>query len=352
LLTSRGDREGAEKALQKAVTIQRAAIRLKPDDTAAHLNLGAVLCDGAHDYTAAITEFRQVIRLQPDIAMAHHNLGVALRHQGKLDEVIAAFRAAIQLQPDFAGPHHSLGCILGDQKHEHAAAAAEFREVIRLQPENASAHANLGFALAQQGKMAEAITECREAIRLKPDDAQAYLNLHAVLQNLGKLDEAIAAYRAAIRLKPDYGEFHNGLAWALVLSPKRLQREYDEGLVHARKAVEQAPQHGGFANTLALAEYRLGHWAESIAAAKRSIELLKDVDASNWFFLAMAHGQKGNKDEARKWFDKAVAWTKEKAPKNDEFRQFWREAAELLGQQGPDTAGTGSPSAPTVEKPH
>jgi len=62
-------------------------------------------------------------------------------------------------------------------------------------------------------------------------------------------------------------------------------------------------------------------------------------DASDWFFLAMEHWHKGDKDEARKWFDKAVAWTKEKAPKNDKLRGFWKEAAELPGLPGPDAAG-------------
>ena len=137
------------------------------------------------------------------------------------------------------------------------------------------------------------------------------------------------------------------MAWALVLSRKRPQGEYDEGLVHARKAVELAKKDENCYNTLALAEYRSGHWAESLAASERSMELRKGGDAYNWFFQAMARWQKGDKDEARKWFDKAVVWTKANDPKNVELRQFWTEAAELLGQPGPT-----SPAAPAAEKPH
>ena len=55
-------------------------------------------------------------------------------------------------------------------------------------------------------------------------------------------------------------------------------------------------------NTLALAEYRVGHWNESIAAAEHSMALREGGSASDWFFLAMAHWQKGEKGEARKWF--------------------------------------------------
>ena len=56
----------------------------------------------------------------------------------------------------------------------------------------------------------------------------------------------------------------------------------------------------------------------------------------------MAYVQKGEKNEARKWFDKAVAWTKEKDPKNVELLQFWKEAAELLSQPGPTAASAGA----------
>jgi Flp pilus assembly protein TadD len=199
LLTERGDRAGAEKALQKAVTIQREAIRHKPDDAAAHISLGTVLCDGAHDYAAAIAEFRQAIRLLPDSEEAHHNLGWALMGQGKLEEAIAEFRQAIRLLPDSARAHDGLGFALTSQR-KLVEAIAELRAAIRLQPGSASAHFNLGFALcevAHDYPAAEAAF--REAVRLQPDNHTAHHNLGIALRRQGKLDEAVAEYREAIR---------------------------------------------------------------------------------------------------------------------------------------------------------
>jgi hypothetical protein len=46
----------------------------------------------------------------------------------------------------------------------------------------------------------------------------------------------------------------------------------------------------------------------------------------------MARWQKSDR-EARKWFETAVAWAKQD-PKNVELRQFWSEAAQLLGLPG------------------
>ena len=49
------------------------------------------------------------------------------------------------------------------------------------------------------------------------------------------------------------------------------------------------------------------------------MELRKGGDAFDFFFLAMAHGQLGHKDQALKWHAKAVEWMKknEQTLKND-----------------------------------
>jgi hypothetical protein len=54
-------------------------------------------------------------------------------------------------------------------------------------------------------------------------------------------------------------------------------------------------------------------------------------DSTDWFFLAMAHWQVGEKEEARRWYDKAVRWTKTNYPDDRQLRQFGAEAAQLLG---------------------
>jgi tetratricopeptide (TPR) repeat protein len=155
------------------------------------------------------------------------------------------------------------------------------------------------------------------------------------LDRQGKWEEAIAEYRTVLRLLPDDAYAHNVFAWALATHSNPKGRQPAEALEHARKAVALAPQDGNLHNTLALAEYRAGHWAESRAASERAIELYKGVDAASWFFLAMALRQQGENERARTFFDKAVAWTRKHAPRDAELLQFWREAAELLGQAGP-----------------
>jgi len=45
----------------------------------------------------------------------------------------------------------------------------------------------------------------------------------------------------------------------------------------------------------------------------------------------MAHRQLGDKAEARKWYDQAVAWMDKNQPENEQLRHFRAEAAKLLG---------------------
>jgi Flp pilus assembly protein TadD len=105
----------------------------------------------------------------------------------------------------------------------------------------------------------------------------------------------------------------------------------------ARKAVELAPKVGNYWNTLGVAHYRAGEAKEAVAALKKSTELRQGGDAFDWLFLAMAHRKLGNADEARTWYDQAVAWQEKNKealakdkPHADEVRRFRAEAEEVL----------------------
>ena len=250
------------------------------------------------------------------------------------------------IQPDFANAHNTLGDILYTVKHDYGAAAAEFRKAIRLQPDNATFHDNLGLALQGQEKLKEAIVEYRTASRLKPDYGDAHLGAGEILELQGKADEAIDEYRAASRVQPNLADGHHSLAWALVKKPGRGDRERGEALEHARQAVALNPDDSTFRTTLALAEYRVDHWAESIAAAERSLALTKGVEAPNGFFLAMGLWQQGAKDRSRSFFDQAVSWTRKNGSKKADLLLFWREAAALLGVPAPDAAPAELPANP------
>ena len=60
------------------------------------------------------------------------------------------------------------------------------------------------------------------------------------------------------------------------------------------------------------------------------MKLRKGGDSNDWFFLAMAHWQLGNKPEARKWYGRALQWMEKNEPKSEELRRFRIAAEQLL----------------------
>jgi tetratricopeptide (TPR) repeat protein len=134
-----------------------------------------------------------------------------------------------------------------------------------------------------------------------------------------------------IELYPKDASPHNSLSWLLATFADPKLRDPDLAGQMGKKAVELAPKNGNCWNSLGVAHYRAGSWDDAIAALEKSMQLRKEGDANDWFFLAMARWQLGDKEKARKWYDQAVQWTQKNQPQDEELRRFRAEAAELLG---------------------
>jgi tetratricopeptide (TPR) repeat protein len=97
---------------------------------------------------------------------------------------------------------------------------------------------------------------------------------------------------------------------------------------------------------LGWAHYRNGDWRASIDALEKSIGLQTSPpggDSWQWFFLAMAHWQLGNHEQAQAWYLRAVKWLDENAPNLPEGRRFQAEAAALVDSIGKQATKSPSP---------
>jgi eukaryotic-like serine/threonine-protein kinase len=175
-----------------------------------------------------------------------------------------------------------------------------------------------------------AVELAQKAAALQPDQAGPFRTLGMVLSQQKKLDDAIAAYRKAIALDGNYHPAHNDLAWLLSTCADAKHRDPAQAVVLAKKAVELDQKNQAYANTLGAAYYRTSDWNAAIASLEKSMELSKGGDSFDWFFLAMAHWQLGEKDKAREWYDRAAEWMDKNQPTNEELLRFRAEAAELL----------------------
>jgi serine/threonine protein kinase/Flp pilus assembly protein TadD len=141
---------------------------------------------------------------------------------------------------------------------------------------------------------------------------------------------AVAVFRLALILDPKEAKFLNNIAWALATVPSVPPYDPAQALQLIRKAVELEPDSWGLWNTLGVAAYRTGDWKTAAESLAKSMSLHGGGDATDWFFLAMTRWQQGKRDQARKWFDRAVEWTRKNSAEDPELKRFQSEAAALL----------------------
>jgi tetratricopeptide (TPR) repeat protein len=149
------------------------------------------------------------------------------------------------------------------------------------------------------------------------------------------LERAIEQYQEELKRRKSDPTALNNLAWLLTTVPFPELRDADRAVELAKKAVEKSPQNGSTWTTLGLAQYRAADWSSAVAALEKSIKLRHGGDSRDWFFLAMAHWQLGEKEQSRKWYAKAVQWMDKNRAQDEELRCFRAEATALLSINDP-----------------
>ena len=132
-------------------------------------------------------------------------MGLALIHQDKTEEAIAAWRRAIALKSDYSEAYSNLGAALS-QADRFEEGARALQRAVQLSPNYAPAHNNLAGALDELKRTDEAIEHWRRAIELQPDFFDALLNLAKAVHLQGDYAEARVLLDRAIALRP--GEPH------------------------------------------------------------------------------------------------------------------------------------------------
>jgi serine/threonine-protein kinase len=332
-LEERGRRKEAQVALDAAVSVLRDAVAARPDNYVAQLNLGNALKNlGRLD--EALEMYRKAIQIKPTYIAALENVGITLFLKRKYDEAEAYYREAIRLKPETVAAYQGLASVL-DAKRRVDEAIDVCRQGLRARPDSANTRNTLGFLLESKGRLGEALLEKQEAMRLNPDDPDLIHGLGVVLGKLGRFEESVAAFRKALELNPNNSYPLNALAWYLVTAPDRRQRRPQEALDLARTAVKEGPDVATNYNTLGLAEYRNGLFVEAVATLRKSIEMSKGSDPSDFFFLAMTLWQRGERSEAERNFERGVEIASKASPQEWEWQMLWAEAAETLGKSGP-----------------
>jgi tetratricopeptide (TPR) repeat protein len=145
--------------------------------------------------------------------------------------------------------------------------------------------------------------------------------------------QAHSVLRAAINRLPENLVLYHQWAYFCANDRNLEMRDPKYAVVLAKAAVRSVDNNWMFWQTLGIAHYRNGQWSESMEAMNRSIAECPTTGTCGHFaFLAMAHWQLGQQDDARKWYDQAIAWTNDCSSPEEKRKALplCTEAAELL----------------------
>ena len=195
--------------------------------------------------------------------------------------------------------HYNFGCALADQG-KMIEAIEQYKQALQINPHHAEPHIALGNAMANQEKMTEAIEQYEQALQIKPDSAEAHFNLGNALNALGNVNEAIEHFERTIQIKPDFAEAQDSLGNALAR-----QGKWTEAIKHYEQAVQINPDFANAHANLGVALAGQGKQDEAIQHFTRAIQI-KPNFANARYNMACALVKQGKPNEATAQFQKAL----------------------------------------------
>jgi tetratricopeptide (TPR) repeat protein len=322
-----GEAKLAADQAERAWTIYSKQLGTDHPDTLSSMHGLANCYDGLGRHPDALKLREETLALMkaklgpdhPHTLSAMHNLALSLTALGRHAEALKLAQEALALTKAKLGPNHprTLGSM--------------------------DSLALIYHALSRHGEAVQLFEETLALMKVKlgPDHPTTLTTMHnlagsyAAIGRHGeelKLREETLALRKT-KLGPDHPDTlasMSMLARLLATYPDVKVRNPSRAVELAKQAVELASKEGNYWNTLGVAHYRGGDCKAAVAALEKSMELRKGGDSFDWFFLAMAHWQLGDKEEAQMWYDRAVGWMDKNEPKNEELRRFRAEASQLL----------------------
>jgi len=303
-----------------------------PDDAEALIHRGWLFSQ-EKKWPEAIADLEPVLRLRPGDADASWLLGKAYQEAGNLAGALAAFSRLLERAPVDRDARFQRG-LLALALAQPGLAADDFSRVLAAEPDRDRARYRRAQALIRLGRHREALGDVDVLIPKDPDDYALYELRSTVREALGDHAQARADREKASSLLPKDPTALNERAWILATGPIA-RRDPERAVALAQRAVALAPGQQLSLNTLGVALYRAGQYAEAISVLERSLAAGKgDFDAFDLFFLAMAHQKLGHASEARAFFYRAVRWWGEHknlpAQYLPELTGFRAEAEEVL----------------------
>jgi tetratricopeptide (TPR) repeat protein len=281
----------------------------------------------------AIQDYSESIKLAPTFALAWGGRGLAHSRLKKYKEAIADFSEFVRLSPRRADGWCHRGDVYSELR-QYDQALKDYSEAIKQDAKYQPAWNGRGIVRARLQQLDEAVADFSEAIKLNPKNMEAWNNRADAHCSLHHYGQAIADYKEAIRLDERDAYPYGHMGWLLTTAADPKYRDPVEALKMAKKAVELGPKEAAYWTALGLAHVRFGEGKAAVPALDKAMKMSQGGDASDWFILAMAQWQIGNKELARTWYNRGVAWM----DKNKPYLEAQKYSAEVIRGLGADAA--------------
>ena len=175
------------------------------------------------------------------------------------------------------------------------------KKTVEVDPQSLQAYAMLGKMYYQQGRLDLARRELETYVNRAPNSVPANTMLGTILQLQGKNDDAKGRYTKALQVDPRAAVAANNLAWIDANANGNL----DLALQMAQTAKSRLPNRHEVDDTLGWIYYKKGLSSMAIESLNQSVQKQPENPSYN-YHLALAHHQGGNKEEAKKYLQKAL----------------------------------------------
>ena len=311
--------------IEKAIVAHQHAISREPDFAEAYFHLG-VLYSRKKDWQAAITALQRTLAISSTMPNTHYQLARCYRQIGdvhKAEKAMERFRSLKKVDTDIQEHLEAVFSADADNKvkalfklaytylkyERYEEAIREFQRISKYSTsdvDTAQIHAGYGRMALEQGDISEALKHYNRAIQLGLKSAETYHYLgiaymqnrdaqraikqfkraltsdsdyaesHLMLGTLyttdGQFDTAEKHYKQAISLVPEMAAAHHGLAFLY----GKHNRDLEQAIASARKAVELSPFSAPYHNTLSWLCFKHGKYDAAEAAVLKAIELAPD----------------------------------------------------------------------------
>lgn len=285
--------------------------------------LSGKLQQQADDFSGALNEFQAALQADPGSREVRREIALTYFHLGEIRRAVEVCRDLIAMAPEDPEGYLLLGRIYyGSRAQENLREKAikAFEKVVELAPERSEALQSLAELYFEAGEYEASARAFRRLREQNPGMLGYYFSEAQALAEAGRVGEAIATLREGLRIRSDIPEY-------LLLLGELLQRQdrLDEAIAVYRRGLEQGPE-PRLHRALAGALVEQGQAAEAVSLLER-LEGVFPHDVALRLDLARAYRQLRQLEKSRQILESLVA-----ADSNDAQATF--ELATILAEMG------------------